>query len=252
MEKLNVKDIIHIDGSPYLKGNIIMLKCEKSNMCLLSFDGDLDDKTKQFMISQKKDAFIYEKSNNVIIQPIEMYIVSNAKICEGDWYIDELVSHWENVGALKMKGYCDIEKHVISSTVGTTSPVVSSKKIMMASNDRFGLPLIPCEFYYDLRDIIFNDKLNVVVLMKLTQEWETDIDTGSTFEYVLKIKNDNTVDVSIYNKTNYTLDEVLALCKDAFETGKHEGYIYEYGNVVACNKGRFDKWVSDNFIIKRT
>ena len=60
-----------------------------------------------------------------------LLILGEDEIKIGDWYYDELVSHWKGVGPLKMIGFADdkTDRIIIQSEVGTTSPLKTSNKI---------------------------------------------------------------------------------------------------------------------------
>jgi len=60
-----------------------------------------------------------------------LLILGEDEIKIGDWYYDELVSHWKGVGPLKMIGFADdkTDRIIIQSEAGTTSPTKTSNKI---------------------------------------------------------------------------------------------------------------------------
>lgn len=61
-----------------------------------------------------------------------------------EFYWDDLVSSWKNVGILKMNGYADgnSTKKVISSYVGTTTPIQCSNRLIASNNPEHNLPSI--------------------------------------------------------------------------------------------------------------
>jgi hypothetical protein len=47
-------------------------------------------------------------------------------------------------------------------------------------------------------------------------------------------------------KQSWNREEVIEICKSAFETGKLKGYIWEYGEAVATDPKAFLKWIEEN------
>lgn len=69
--------------------------------------------------------------------PQHLYILSSETIQEGDWYIDSLVHPNLITEPLQMKGWCSKKNQIIQSTVGTTSPVSTSKKVIATTDILF-------------------------------------------------------------------------------------------------------------------
>ena len=99
------------------------------------------------LLPTTKPSKLYKQANKLKLRfiadsPVDSDISINQHICitndeeikEGDWYIDNLVSHWDNVGVLQMKCYCNKQQKIIQSTVGTTSPITVSKKIILTTD----------------------------------------------------------------------------------------------------------------------
>jgi hypothetical protein len=69
-----------------IKGKLILLPVEQSNMCSISymFDGDIE-----YHLQPNMDAFIKEETNQLVIQPLKAYFISETeKINEGDYHYD--------------------------------------------------------------------------------------------------------------------------------------------------------------------
>jgi hypothetical protein len=59
-------------------------------------------------------------------------IITTAKIIrENDMYLDSLVNPNFITYPLVMQGFCDADKKIIQSNSGTTSPVATSRKIIL-------------------------------------------------------------------------------------------------------------------------
>ena len=106
----------------------ILLNSKTNKLCFGKSNG-----TSGGMVATTIDTNNVEEAN-ILLYPQHLYFTTDEEIKEGDWYIDSLVSDWEGVGPLKMMGFANNEKTVISSYVGTTSPVSVSRKII-ASTD---------------------------------------------------------------------------------------------------------------------
>lgn len=59
-----------------------------------------------------------------------VYITTNKTIHNGDHYLDSCVHPFLITEPLKKIGFCDDTRTIIQSSVGTTSPVSSSRKII--------------------------------------------------------------------------------------------------------------------------
>lgn len=76
--------IINYKGKTCVKAKVIMLPTERSNMCKLI---NLEDDSFKIKLRPNKDAFKDDKSYGFHIQPFELYIISEEKIEEGDWFL---------------------------------------------------------------------------------------------------------------------------------------------------------------------
>ncbi|HPQ80035.1 MAG TPA: hypothetical protein PLG47_06245, partial [Candidatus Dojkabacteria bacterium] len=104
---------------------IVMLpteKAEKSNTSIY-----LNHHSKQLILG-----WMNARSTNQT--PQHLYILSSETIQEGDWYIDNLVHPNLITEPLQMKCWCNKQTGIIQSTVGTTSPVSTSKKIIATTD----------------------------------------------------------------------------------------------------------------------
>src|SRR6056297_230629 len=79
----NTKIIMYKD-KPCIKAKVIMLPTERGNMCKFI---NLEDNSFEIKLQPNKDAFKDDKSYGFHIQPFELYIITDEKIEEGDWFL---------------------------------------------------------------------------------------------------------------------------------------------------------------------
>lgn len=161
----------------------------------------------------------------VLPQPI---LINDEEIKEGDWYWDTLVSHLEKVGPLKMIGLADESstKLIIQSSVGTTSPIKASKKIIA------GLPDLP---KLDLS--LIADEIGWVDVEKLAIDLGLKYYIGGNYDF----ENGVTKGISEYqflNEKKYSEEDLKYAMFQLFKNGSRspkegrEGFGEIYNRVI--------------------
>ena len=172
-----------------------------------------------------------------------IYITSDEEIKEGDWIQrnDELPvlytnDFWFDFGVQYKK------------IIATTDNLIT---VYRFNDDSDKLPQ-PSQQFIEKYIEEYN-KGNVItdIYVRLISEWTTTIDEDggdSTFEYVLKINSDNTIDIKLplkKVKDSFSREEVIKLLKKITEEINYPGMYYE-----SCNTEEEDKLQNDNNISK--
>ena len=231
----------------YKKVNVVMLPTNEKSKLILSF------KEKSFnYLTEPKLTLIVEEANYQLsnIQSQHLYIISDEKIKEGDWYIDDCNQIRRSVTS--DKEYWSVRedyKKIIATT---------DKNLVTKYDERFEdvtinknslnqkLPQLPQQFIYDY--IAEYNKGNVITEVMVEYEDCGTIDStcgliphisteGDTFYMGTKLKVNlhNTINVKLIKNT-WNREEVVKLL--------HKSHCLKSISFIQNNS--LDKWIEEN------
>lgn len=223
-------NIIQLDSKSYLKAKVVMLNNKKSRMCILTHK---IDNSVEFHLQPNNDAFIYENTNDAIIQPKHLYITIEEEIKEGDWCINK------NLDTL----------YQVNGNNQNWLKVISSTDISL------NLPQ-PNQDFIETYIAAYN--LNIPIVDVLVEVEEIDktseyyLSKGIAHEYVyqLKLSSDNTITIKQV-KDSYSREEVIKFATKAFDAGTYYGNCFiedSFSKLKSLNPDILysDKWIENN------
>jgi hypothetical protein len=215
-----------IEGRYYIPANVVMLPVENSNMCTITFsDGD-----SEMQLAPNKDAFVYQKDSECVIQPIEFYITNDEEINKGEW---GLFNNELPIKSLDAKAGDDYKK-----IIATTDPNL----MHYSNNGRVGyhLPLLSYSFIKALREAYDRgEKITKILVEYDKANYDKWLANGASPVFdALKLDKYNTITVKSV-KDSYTREELIAL----FAQYEKDVYRLHKANITNIST---KKWLEEN------
>lgn len=161
-----------------------------------------------------------------------LYILSDEKIKEGDWYYDPFDSKIR-------KALSNIDSHSIFS---------NCKKIIATTDDTL---TFKDDFYIRYLPTIPDNFIDKFIAMYNTNPIkdamvEYDEIGEAASEYKLKVDENNQIAISTTKET-WTKDEVIKLCSRAYQLGSNSGYLSAANPEQEIDQNEeFQKWTDQN------
>lgn len=201
---------------------IVMLNCNNSDKCIITYKDKILIQAK----AGNKDAFKYEIIENGNIQPIELYILSDGEIEEGDWYLVfdihgkcELPkkADYNKTNEFSLKPYSDYCKKIIAITDKSLRYKSNTDRTTKLPLD-FNVPQIPKQFI----DYYINEynKGNIITEVEIDYKNNNsdygDVGYLGKKQFTLLINKDNTINISVPSNKMYSREEVIKLLNKAW------------------------------------
>ena len=184
-----------------------------------------------------------------------LYFISNDKIKEGDWITDNIKIIQASSKVVNAQGLVD--RREWKKIVATTDISLGNEEI-----GKYGIPLITPlpqipESFIQAYIKSYNES-KVIIEVELEMERiacknPSFCDTNSNPKcdcYKIKTNSDNKVIISLKEEKLYTKDEVIALCKQAYNDSNVDSIINgccgQLDTAEPHINESFNKWIEDN------
>lgn len=184
------------------------------------------------------DAGINSSSYKGVLEPQNLYILSNEEIKEGDWYYDRINNIVDNNFYLNQNG----NKKIIAAT--DPELIINIKIKGHTDGTNYYLPKISQDFIEAYIKAYNEDNIIKEVMVEYedngSEEWIGDNENGQPFwneKIELKLRPDNTIIINRIKEKKYTREEVINLIKNSWT----EGAIYGDWNLNSFYLEKFTK-----------